>query len=73
MSYLIAVPGIRQEIEGKIFTIKRMYSDKQDAIKCVNEYKESGKWNEVREYTRIKEGKKFGKHPYCVAVRGAIS
>jgi hypothetical protein len=71
MSYLIAVPGIRQTIGTKIFTIKRMYASQEDARKCAHEMKMSGKYREVLVYTRRNEGGNLqGRHPYCVAVWG---
>jgi hypothetical protein len=73
MNYLAAVPGIRQVIDDEIYTIKRMYSRKVDAVRCVILYRESKVWESARLYIRKKSGKNFGKHPYCVAVRGRKS
>jgi hypothetical protein len=71
MSYLIAVPGIRQTIGKKIFTIKRMYASIKDARNCANKMKTAGKYKEVLVYTRRNEGGNLmGRHPFCVAVWG---
>lgn len=70
MSYLIAVPGIRQRIGPKIFTIKRMYSSKEDALECVKKLRVMNTYREALLYMRRKDGKLFGRHPYCVAVWG---
>ena len=70
MSYLHAHPGFRQMIVKKIYTVKWMHSSKEGANQCLKNAKKSGKYKEVVRYNRKKNGKLFGKHPYCVAVRG---
>jgi hypothetical protein len=47
-----------------------MYSTKEGAEKNIRTMKEEGRYKEVILYPRIKEGKLFGKHPFCVAARG---
>ena len=70
MSYLHAVPGIRQTIDGKIYTIIYMHSTREGAEKCIRKIREKNKYKEVILYVRYKNGKRFGRHPYCVGVRG---
>jgi len=67
-TYLHAHPGIRQVIGGRLYYIKWMHSTRDGALKCIEKVKR--KWDEVRLYIRMKDNKKFGRHPYCVAVRG---
>jgi uncharacterized protein (DUF2344 family) len=71
-NYLEAHPGIRQSINGKIYTIKWMYSKKQDAERFINKLRKTNTYKEVILYSRIKEGKLYGNHPFCVAVRGKV-
>jgi len=70
MSYLEAHPGIRDTIYGKIYTIIRMYSKKPDAERFINKLRKTNEYKEVILYSRIKEGKLYGRHPFCVGVRG---
>jgi hypothetical protein len=71
-NYLHAHPGFPQKIGNKMFTIKWMYSEESDAKKRVTKTRKEGKWEEVRLYPRKVNGKLFGKHPWCVAVREAL-
>ena len=68
LSYLIPKPGIRQRIGKNIYTIVRMFSDERDAQRFADTL--GGSYESVRIYLRKKEGKPFGRHPWCVAVRG---
>ena len=69
MSYLEAHPGFRQKIGNKTYVIKWMFSRKVDAEKFINKLRKTNKYKEVILYPRIKEGKLYGKHPFCVGVR----
>jgi hypothetical protein len=68
--YLEAHPGFPQKIDNKVYTIKWMYSKKEDAKEAIIRIKKEGKYEEVRLYPRIINGKLYGKHPWCIAVRG---
>jgi hypothetical protein len=70
MSYLEAHPGFRQKISNKIYTIKWMFSSKPDAERFINKLRETNMYKEVILYPRIKENRLFGRHPFCVGVRG---
>ena len=70
MSYLEAHPGIRDIIHGKIYTIIRMYSKKPEAEKFISKLRKSNEYKEVILYPRIKDNHLYGKHPYCIGVRG---
>ncbi len=70
MSYLEAHPGFRQVVNHKIYTIKWMFSRKVDAKKFINKLRKSNEYKEVILYERIKENRLYGRHPYCVGVRG---
>lgn len=71
MSYLIAIPGFKQQINKKTYTVIRMYSTQDAAETYIKELSmlNSKKYKEIRLYLRKKAGKLFGRHPYCVAVR----
>jgi len=69
-NYLEAHPGFRQLINNKLYTIKWMYSKKSDAEKFINKLRKTGEYKEVILYERIIGGKLYGKHPYCIGVRG---
>jgi hypothetical protein len=69
-SYLHAHPGFPQRIGNHIFTVKYMFSDKNDAHKMVARIRKEGKYEEVRYYPRAINGRLFGRHPHCVVVRG---
>ena len=71
-NYLHAHPGFRQKIGNKIYTIKWMYSKKTDAEKFISKLRKMNTYKEVILYPRIKEGKLYGAHPFCVAVRGKV-
>jgi hypothetical protein len=71
-NYLEAFPGIRQKINNKIYTIIRMYSKKQDAERFINKLRKTNTYKEVILFPRIKEGKLYGAHPFCVDVRGKV-
>lgn len=70
MSFLEAHPGFRQVVNHKVYTIKWMFSKKSDAEKFINKLRKIGEYKEVILYPRIIEGKLYGKHPYCIGVRG---
>ena len=70
MSFLEAHPGFRQVINHKIYTIKWMYSKKPDAEKFINKLRKTNEYKEVILYPRIKENHLYGRHPFCVGVRG---
>lgn len=70
MSYLEAHPGFKQKIGNKIYTIKWMFSRKIDAERFINKLRKTDEYKEVILYPRIKENRLYGKHPYCVGVRG---
>lgn len=70
MSYLEAHPGFRQKINDKFYTIKWMFSTKPDAEKFINKLRKTDKYGEVILYIRRIGGKLYGRHPYCVGVRG---
>ena len=70
MSFLEAHPGFRQKIGNKIYTIKWMFSSKPDAERFINKLRETDKYGEVILYIRKKENRLFGRHPFCVGVRG---
>lgn len=69
MSYLEAHPGFRQVINNKVYTIKWMFSKKSDAKKFINKLRKTGEYKEVILYLRVKDGKLYGRHPYCIAVK----
>jgi hypothetical protein len=69
-NYLHAHPGFPQKIGDRIFTVKWMYSRKQDAQKRVVSVRNEGKYAEVRLYPRKINGRLFGRHPWCVCVFG---
>ncbi len=71
-NYLEAHPGFRQVIKGKIYTIKWMYSKKEDAERFINKLSKTNTYKEIVLYPRIKENKLYGKHPFCVAVRKKV-
>jgi len=71
-NYLHAHPGIRTTINGKIYTIKWMYSKKADAERFISKLRKTNTYKEIILYPRIKEGKLYGAHPFCVAVRGKV-
>ena len=70
MSYLEAHPGFKQKIGVKTYVIKWMYSKKSDAEKFINKLRKMDKYKEVILYKRIIGGKLYGRHPYCIGVRG---
>ena len=70
MSYLEAFPGFRQKISNKIYTIKWMFSSKSDAERFINKLRKTNEYKEVILYPRIKENHLYGRHPFCVGVRG---
>lgn len=70
MSYLQAHPGFPQKIGSVVYTVKWMYSTKQEAMKRVHRERKEGKYGEVRYYPRKIGGKLFGKHPHMVLVKG---
>lgn len=70
MSYLRAHPGFRQKISGRMYLIKWMHDTLEGARECIKKVKKTGRYNEVILYLRVINGKLFGRHPYCVAVRG---
>jgi len=67
--YLCAHPGFPQKINGVLYTVKWMYSTKQDAMKRVHKERAGGRYEEVRFYPRKINGKLFGKHPFMVLIR----
>ena len=71
-NYLHAHPGFPQRIGDKIFTVKWMYSKKWDAMQQVTKIKSEGNYEDVQLYPRKINGRLFGKHPWCVAVKGKI-
>ena len=70
MSFLEAYPGFRQKIGNKIYVIKWMYSKKSDAERFINKLRKTGEYKEVILYERKKENRLYGRHPFCVGVRG---
>jgi hypothetical protein len=71
-NHLEAFPGFHQKIGNKFYTIKWMYSKKQDAERFINKLRKMNTYTDVILYPRIIEGKLYGKHPFCVAVRGKV-
>lgn len=69
-NYLHAHPGFRQKINNKIYTIKWMFSKKEDATKFINKLKKNNEYKEIILYPRIIDGKLFGHHPFCIGVKG---
>ena len=65
-------PGFSQKINNKNYTIKWMFSKKEDAEKFINKLRKKNEYKEVILYKRIINGKLYGKHPFCIAVRGRI-
>ena len=47
-----------------------MHSTREGAEKSIRMMKDEGRYKEVILYPRIIDGKLFGRHPWCVAVRG---
>jgi uncharacterized protein (DUF2344 family) len=70
VSFLEAHPGFRQVVNHKVYTIKWMFSKKSDAEKFINKLRKTDVYKEVILYERIKDNKLYGRHPYCVGVRG---
>jgi len=70
MSYLEAFPGFRQKINDKLYVIKWMFSSKPEAERFISKLRETNMYKEVILYIRKKENRLFGRHPYCVGVRG---
>jgi hypothetical protein len=71
-NYLHAHPGIRTTINGKPYTIKWMYSKKQDAERFISKLRKTNTYKEIILFPRIKENRLYGAHPFCVAVRGKV-
>lgn len=69
-NYLEAHPGFKQKIGVKTYVIKWMHSKKSDAEKFINKLRKTGEYKEVILYERIKDNKLYGRHPYCIGVRG---
>jgi hypothetical protein len=67
--YLEAHPGFEQKIKSKIYLVKWMYSNKSDALDKIQRVESTRTYEDVVLYIRKINGKLFGKHPYCVAVR----
>ena len=71
MSYLIAVPGFKQIINKQQYRIVRMFSDKQQAAQFIDDYIKLYRpvKGTILLYERKKQGKLFGRHPYCIAIK----
>ena len=68
-NYLHCHPGFPQIINGKRYTIKWLYSKRGDALKFIKRIEKENKYKEVILYPRIIDGKLYGRHPFCIAVR----
>ena len=71
-NYLHAHPGFRQVINNKNYTVKWMFSKKEDAEKFISKLRKDNMYKEIILHPRIIDGKLFGKHPWMIAVRGRI-